>query len=38
MTRRRREEELDRDIREHLELEIQDNLERGMTPEALPER
>ena len=34
MTRRRREEELDRDIREHLEMEIQDNLERGMTPEA----
>jgi hypothetical protein len=34
MTRRRREEELDRDIREHLEMEIQDNLEDGMTPEA----
>ena len=34
MTRRRREEELDRDIREHLEMEIQDNLGRGMTPEA----
>ena len=33
MTRRRREEELDRDIREHLEMEIQDNLECGMTPE-----
>jgi len=34
MTRRRREEELDRDIREHLEMEIRDNLERGMSPEA----
>ncbi|HEV3201820.1 MAG TPA: ABC transporter permease [Bryobacteraceae bacterium] len=34
MTRRRREEELDRDIREHLEMEIRDNLERGMAPEA----
>jgi putative ABC transport system permease protein len=34
MTGRRREEELDRDIREHLEMEIQDNLECGMTPEA----
>src|SRR5882672_4816228 len=33
MTRRQREEELDRDIREHLEMEIRDNLERGMTPE-----
>ena len=33
MTRRRREEELDRDIREHLEMEMQDNLECGMTPE-----
>src|SRR5580692_6395346 len=34
MTRRRREEELDRDIQEHLEMEIRDDLERGMTPEA----
>ena len=34
MTRRRREEGLDRDIREHLEMEIRDNLERGMSPEA----
>ena len=34
MTRRRREEELDRDIREHLEMETRDNLDRGMTPEA----
>src|SRR5215831_2286175 len=34
MTRRQREEELDRDIREHLEMEFRDNLERGMTPEA----
>jgi hypothetical protein len=33
MTRRRREEELDRDIREHIEMEIRDNLERGMAPE-----
>ena len=31
---RRREEELDRDIREHIEMEIRDNLELGMTPEA----
>jgi hypothetical protein len=34
MTRRRMEEELDRDIREHIEMETRDNLERGMTPEA----
>ena len=34
MTRRRRDEELDRDIRVHLEMEIRDNLERGMSPEA----
>src|SRR6267154_1950575 len=34
MTRQRREEELDRDIREHLELEIRDNIERGMAPDA----
>jgi putative ABC transport system permease protein len=34
MTRRRMEEELDRDIREHIEMEIRDNLERGMSPEA----
>ncbi len=34
MTRRRQEEDLDRDIREHLEMEIRDNLERGMSPEA----
>lgn len=34
MIRRRRIlEDLDRDIREHLELEIQDNIDRGMSPE-----
>ena len=26
-------EDLDRDIREHLDLEIQDNVDRGMSPE-----
>ena len=31
--RRRILEELDRDIREHLELEVQDNIDRGMSPE-----
>jgi len=31
--RRRILEDLDRDIREHLELEIQDNIDRGMSPE-----
>jgi hypothetical protein len=30
---RRREDDLDRDIREHLEMEIRDNVERGMSPE-----
>jgi predicted permease len=27
-------EDLDRDIREHIELEVQDNIDRGMTPDA----
>ena len=31
--RRRMLEELDADIREHIERETQDNVERGMTPE-----
>ena len=31
--RRRMLEDLDRDIREHLELEIRDNIDRGMSPE-----
>jgi predicted permease len=34
MTRRKRMlEDLDRDIREHIEMETQDNIERGMSPE-----
>jgi putative ABC transport system permease protein len=31
--RKRMMEDLDRDIREHIEMETQDNIERGMTPE-----
>ena len=33
MTRRRSLKDLDDDIREHLERETQDNIDRGMTPE-----
>jgi putative ABC transport system permease protein len=31
--RKRMMEELDRDIRDHIEMEMQDNIERGMTAE-----
>lgn len=34
MNRRRMEEELARDIREHLDLATRENIERGMTPDA----
>jgi hypothetical protein len=33
--RKRMLEDLDQDIREHIERETQDNIERGMSPEAL---
>ena len=32
-TRKRMIEELDQDIRDHIAIEMQDNIERGMTPE-----